>query len=343
MKPLFGIIGCGSIARFHFAGLKKAGAKIIHIADLEQKNALPYISEFNSRYSADYREVIENPDVTVVSVLTNAKSHYQICLEALEAGKDVICEKTLANNKQEAKNIVSAVKKSDSLFYTAFMKRFFPAYKKALELLPSLGYVFAAQVRTYQPWGDFFQTKELGNWDFVVPNYGGAILKCAGSHMLDMTMGLLGRPDSVYSNIDYVSGTNFDRKVSALLEYKSGMTIQFEASAHPLKKIGYERNAWDEFIEINGTAGRIRLITVMWDQPEKNPAILEYYSNNTETTTEFRFDRVNPFDIEMAEIVLSLENRTQIKPDVLDGYYVDALIDGIYKSHHSKRSVPLDW
>jgi len=343
MKPVFGIIGCGSISRFHFEGLRKAGAEIIHISDLNKAAALPYVNEFKSRYSADYRDLIKDPDVTVVSVLTNAKSHHRICLEALEAGKDVICEKTLANNSKESLEIVNAVKKSGRLFYTAYMKRFFPAYIKALEIIQSLGTLFSAQVRTYQPWGDFYQTDKLGDWDFVVPNYGGAILKCAGSHMLDMIMGLTGKPDRVYGHIDYVDGTLFDRKVVALLEFSSGMTVQFEAATHPLKKIGYERNAWDEFIEINGTEGRIRLSTVLWDQPMNNPAILEHYDNRMETSTEYRFDRVNPFDTEMAEIVHSLEKRIQIRPDVMDGYNVDALIESISKSHQSKKSISINW
>lgn len=343
METKFGIIGCGNISRFHFNGLQKAGVKIVHIADLKPEAAKPYVDKFKAEFSQDYKDVIKNPEVTAVSVLTSGKFHRQICLEALNSGKDVICEKTLADNPAEAYDIVQAVNKSSKLFFVSYMKRFFPAYKKALELIPALGHIFSVQVRTYQPWGNFYETEELGDWDFVFPSYGGAIMKCAGSHLLDTFMGLLGRPQAVYGHIDYVKNTKFDRKAIALFEYPTGLVVNFEAASHPLKKIGYERNAWDEFIEINGTNGRIKLSTVMWDQPENNPALLEYYDNSNETVTEFRFDSVNPFDIEMQEFVNCLHQRKQISPNVTDGFNVDVLIDAIKQSHHSKSSVKIDW
>ncbi len=339
----FGIIGCGNISRFHFNGLEKAGAKIVHIADLNENAAKPWVNRFKARFSNDYSEVIDNPEVSVVSVLTSGKFHHQICLDALAAGKDVICEKTLADNPGEAYDIVRATKSSGKMLFVSFMKRFFPAYKKAQELMPQLGHVFSAQVRTYQPWGNFYETTELGDWDFVFPNYGGAIMKCAGSHLLDAFMGLLGRPDSVFGHVDYVKDTKFDRKTTALFTYETGLVVNFEAASHPLKKIGYERNAWDEFIEINGTNGRIKLSTVTWDAPENNPALLEFYDNEAETCTEYRFDKVNPFDIEMAEMVKSLSERKPIQPDVIDGFNVDVLIDAIEKSHHDGKLVHINW
>ncbi len=343
MEPKFGIIGCGNISRFHFAGLKKASAKIVHIADINEASAKPYVDEFGAAFSKDYKEVVNNPEVNVVSVLTSGKHHHKICLDALEAGKDVICEKTLADTPDEAYDIVNAAKKSGQLFFVSYMKRFFPAYKKALEILPSLGHIFSAQVRTYQPWGNFYETEELGDWDFVFSSYGGAIMKCAGSHLLDTFLGLLGRPERVYGHIDYVKNTLFDRKAMALFEYSNGMAVNFEAASHPLTKIGYEKNSWDEYIEINGIGGRIKLSTVMWDQPENNPALLEHYDNKSETSTEYRFNKINPFDIEMEEIVQSLKERKQIQPDVTDGFNVDVLIDAIKKSHDAKKSIIIDW
>ena len=341
--PKFGIIGCGNISRFHFNGLEKAGAEITYIVDFNKKAAKPWVDKFNAKFSADYKDLINDPEVSVVSVLTSGKYHHQICLDALRAGKDVICEKTLADNPKEAYDIVQATRESNKILLVSFMKRFFPAYKKALALIPELGHIFSANVRTFQPWGNFYETTELGDWDFVFPNYGGAIMKCAGSHLLDAFMGLLGRPQAVSGYVDYVKNTRFDRKATAIFSYQSGLTVSFEAASHPLKKIRYERNAWDEYIEINGTGGRIKISTVTWDAPENNAALLEYYNNDNETLTEFRFDKVNPFDIEMAEMYDSLKNRKQMSPDVMDGFNVDVLIEAIEKSHNEKKRIEIDW
>jgi predicted dehydrogenase len=266
-----------------------------------------------------------------------------MCLAALEAGKDVVCEKTMTENASEAADLVRAVKNSTSLFFTAFMKRFFPATKKARELLPALGRLFSAQIRTYQPWGNYYEmsTEEIPAW--VFDKYGGAVMKCAASHLLDLTFSLLGRPESLYAYVDYIPESNFDRKVTALFEYQQGMVASFEAAVHPLQRIGYERNAWDEHIQINGVKGRLDLYFVQWDFPEHNPALLIHYDNETETSTEYRFPAVNPFDIEMAELASALDHREQIHPDVIDGFNVDYMIEMMAKSHQEKLSLKLDW
>lgn len=339
----FGLIGCGNIARFHFNGIEKAGGKVTYIVDINEEAAKPWIEKTGAIFSKEYMDLINSSEVDVVSILASARFHKEMCIAALEAGKDVICEKTMANTAEEAEEIVHTTMKTGRLFFTTYMKRFFPAVRKAKELLPRLGRVISAHVRSYQAWGDFFTTKELGWAQNVTRNYGGAVLKCAGSHMLDMTMFFLGRPEYVYAKTDYVENTDFDRKVTAIMEFNEGVTATFETMAHPLKMIGYERNSWDEKIEINGTGGRIEIFTVRWNTPENNGALLVHYDNNTGSSTEYRFDPVNPFDIEMEEIVRAVETRTQIHPDVVDGFNVDILIGAMKESNEKKSAVKIDW
>jgi predicted dehydrogenase len=344
MKPKFGVIGCGSISRFHFAGFEKAGIEVAHVSDVNEDAAKPYAEKFSAKFSKDYKELLADPDVTAVSVLTSGKFHREICLAAVEAGRHIICEKTMADNVSEAVEIVKAVKAADVLFFTAFMKRFFPAAKKAKELMASLGTIFSAQVRSYQGWGlNFFDMDSADEYRWILDSYGGAVVKCAGSHMIDMTLYLLGRPQSLYANIDYLGDSKFDRKATALFEYDSGMIAAFETTAHPLKRIGYERNSWDEFIQINGVNGRLELYTVQWDKPENNAPLLVHYDNEKETTAEYRFEPANPFDRQVAYFCDCIENRQQGNPDVIDGFNVDVIIETMTKSSSKKASVAIDW
>ena len=75
--------------------------------------------------------------------------------------------------------------------------------------------------------------------------------------------------------------------------------VNYETAMHSLKKIGFERNSWDEWIEITGVNGRLSLSTVLWDHAENNAALLVYYDNETQTSTEYRFAAEEPFDLEM--------------------------------------------
>lgn len=343
MEPKFGIIGCGNISRFHFGGLEKAGASIVHVADINEAAAAPYVKKYNVRYSKDYAELLADPEVTAVNVLTSSKTHKEICLAALRAGKDVVCEKTLTENAADSEELAKAARASGRLFYTAFMKRFFPAAIKAKELLPTLGRLYSAHVRANQMWGNYFELESDRGYEWILSSFGGAVVKCAGSHMIDMTMHMLGRPQSLYCNIDYVPNSRLDRKAEAIFEYEGGMTACFETTVHPLKKIGYERNSWDECIAIDGVCGRLELYTVMWDHPQNNGALLVHYDNEKETSTEYRFGAMNPFDDEMKFFCECLAERKQMGPGAVDGYNVDQVIETMFESSDRKASVALNW
>lgn len=345
MEPKYGIIGCGGISTFHFNGLEKIGAKVVHIADINEETAKPYVERFGSKFSTDYRKVIADPEVTVIAVLTGAKFHYEICLAALKAGKDVICEKTMTNNKHEAEELVRAAKASGKLLMSAYMKRYFPAVQAAKEIFPTLGTIFSTHVRAYQHWGNLFDPAVTPpDWVINAKSlYGGAILKMAGSHMIDLTQYFLGRPSALYAYVDHIPQTEIDRKATSIWEYENGMTVCFEAAGHPLNKIGYERNGWDERIEINGVNGRIELYFVLWNQPEKNAALLVYYDNEKGTSTEYRFDAINPFDEEVRYFHECLTHRIPGHSSVMDGYAVDVIIDTMAESARLRTPMTINW
>src|SRR3989304_6141319 len=98
MSVIAGVIGCGNISRFHFSGLEKAGAIVKWVCDLNEGCARPWADKFGARYTADYQEVIADPEVTLVDVTTISSVHKAICLAAIAAGEGGVCEKTLAAN-----------------------------------------------------------------------------------------------------------------------------------------------------------------------------------------------------------------------------------------------------
>lgn len=237
------MIGCGNISQFHFSGLEKYGADIKWVCDVNRDAAAPWAEKFNAKYTGDYREAIADPTVDAVFVTLPSRLHKEICLAAIDAGKAVVCEKTLAENAEDAWGIVRYAEKRGTLFYTSYMKRFIPAVEKAKELLPSLGTIISTHIRAYQCWGNlwdktptegFFHTPP-GGMSMVRKNYGGGILVCGGSHILDLTLFLLGRPHHLYATMFEPEGRDYDLRAAALMETDNGVA-HFEALAHPLKK-----------------------------------------------------------------------------------------------------------
>jgi predicted dehydrogenase len=345
-----GVIGCGGISRFHFSGLRKAGACVKWVCDLSEQAARPWAEQFGARYTADYRDIIADATVRVVDVTAVSSAHKAICLAAIEAGKAVICEKTLAENAADALQIVQAAVRKKTIFYTSYMKRFIPAMEKAKELLPSLGRILSTHIRAHQCWGDLWSKSPsggifhapAGGASVVRSRYGGGILVCGGSHILDLVLFFLARPRRLFASMHTPVGMDCDVQAAVLMETGNG-TVLFEALAHPLTRVGFLRDGWDERVEINGVNGRLDIYSSAWDQVDAKASMLVHYDNATGAATEYRYDPVSPFDRAMAFFCGNIERGVQGEQSPLTGYEVDNLISHINRSAELKQAVEVQW
>jgi predicted dehydrogenase len=342
-----GIIGCGNISRFHHEGYAKAGARIVHAADVRIEAAKAVADKYGAKASADDQAVLDDPEVDIVSVLTFASTHKEICLAAIAAGKGVVCEKTLTANAADSAEIARAAEKAGTFFATAYMKRYFPAMQKAKELLADMGQLMTIYARSWQPAGEAWTAPldpSQTNWPSpVVRNYGGGCLVCCGSHILDLLHWFGGRPSRIAGDLYVREGMDSDLQSNALLWFENGGIGHFEANWHPLAYAGYERNGWDERLEINAIGGRLDVYTVQWDHPENNGALLVHQDAKTGETTEYRYRAMNPFHAEMAEMIRRYEAGEQPMPSAWDGYVVDETIAQIMESSATKTVVEVKW
>ncbi len=335
-----GIIGCGGISRFHHEGYAKAGAQIVHVADARREAAEAVAARYGARASTDYCAVLDDPQVQLVSVLLPSSLHGQVCLAAIQAGKGVVCEKTLTDDAAESARVAQAAEKSGTFFMTAYMKRSFPAAQQARRLLDDMGEVVSLYARTWQPfdvlWDETLPADYTTHPSGVVRSYGGGVLVCGGSHILDLIHWFAGRPTQVSGQMRSREGLDFDVQANAMLWLPGGGIAHFEALWHPHRFAGYERNGWDERFEINTPRGRLDFYTVKWDQPEKNGALLVHQDAQTGRTTEYRYPALNPFHIEMAEVLRRFEAGEPGTPSAWDGYVVDELIATVTASAQQK-------
>jgi predicted dehydrogenase len=86
-------------------------------------------------YETDYRDLIARPDVQLVDVSTPGDTHKEVVLAALEAGKHVICEKPLANNLAEAREMLAAARKAGTVAVVNYNYRRVPAVQLAKRLI----------------------------------------------------------------------------------------------------------------------------------------------------------------------------------------------------------------
>lgn len=343
---MIGIIGCGGIARFHHEGYALAGARIAHVCDLRPDAVEATAAIYGARASSDYRAVIDDPDVRLVSVLTTAATHREICLAAIAAGKGVVCEKTLTDDPEASLEIARAAERAGVFCATAYMKRFFPAAQQAKALLAEMGEIISIHARSWQPWDLWTSglTDDLAvHPSAVVRRYGGGVLVCAGSHILDLLHWYGGRASAACGDLHVRDGMDFDIRASAQLWLEHGGIAHFEACWHPLAHAGYERNGWDERLEINAVRGRLDLYTVTWDRPERNGALLVHQDAASGRTTEYRYPAMNPFHAEMAEMLRRFAAGEAPSPSALDGYVVDETIAQIAASARQGQRLAIAW
>jgi predicted dehydrogenase len=350
MELNVGVIGCGNISRFHFDGLAKAKARVGWVCDINEQAARPWAQRLEARLTRDYREVLADRTVNVVDITTLSRLHKSICLEAIGAGKAIICEKTLAENADDALAIVREATQRQTLFYTSYMKRFIPAVQKAKQLLPALGRIISTHIRGHQCWGDlwsaapasgFFHTPP-GGQSSVRASYGGGILVCGGSHLLDLVCFLLGRPRRLYAEVCTPSDRDYDLRATALMHTDHGI-VHFEALAHPLDRIGFLRDGWDEQIEIIGTHGKLQIFSAQWDQVDLKASLLVHYDKASATSTEHRFDPVSPFERAIGFFCDNIRANNQGEQPRTSGYDVDELIAAVQLSSQTRQAVDVNY
>ena len=124
-----GIIGCGGIANGkHMRSLAKvADCEMVAFCDIIPERAEKALADFGApgaKAYTDYKELLKDPTIDVVHVCTPNRSHSFITVDALEAGKHVMCEKPMAINSAEAKKMLDAAKRTGKKLSIGYQTRF---------------------------------------------------------------------------------------------------------------------------------------------------------------------------------------------------------------------------
>jgi len=343
------IIGCGRIARHHLEGIERAGARVAWVSDLRPEAAADFAQRTGARVAADYRTALADPAVQAVCVTTITSAHQQVCLDAIAAGKAVICEKTLTEDPADSWAVVRAAETAGTPFFTNYMKRFLPAVEQAKTLLPSLGRIITTHVRCWQPWGDLWTEMPRegachtppGGMSELVRNNGGGVLLCGGSHVVDLMLHLVGRPSRVHAHVDVLPGRDYDVHAGALLTTANG-PVHLSVVAHPHARFGYERDGWDERIEILGTRGRLEICCPFWDQGAHKASLLIHDAADG-TRTEHRFAAGSPFARSVAAFCTAIAAGRQEPQSRLTGYEADEVLAAIARSGREDRTIAVPW
>jgi len=188
-----GIIGAGFARTTQIPGFKNCeGAQVVAIASAHREHAEEVAREFEIPHVADdWRGVIERDDVDLVSIVTPVVTHHEITLAALAAGKHVLCEKPMAMNSAEAREMMEGAREKGRLALIDHELRFLPGRLQMRELLRAgeIGKVKHAKL-TFRSDSRADPARPWNWWSDI--KQGGGALGAIGSHVIDGFRWLLG-------------------------------------------------------------------------------------------------------------------------------------------------------
>ena len=190
---LIGIIGTGGIAGGkHMPALSKLdGVEMTAFCDIEESKARRAAAKFGTagaKVYTNYKELLQDPEIDIVHVLTPNDSHAEITIAALEAGKHVMCEKPMAKKAADARAMLAAAKRSGKKLTIGYQTRQSAEsqYLKKVCKAGDLGEIYFARAnalrrRAVPTWGVFLDADKQG---------GGPLIDI-GTHALDLTLWMM--------------------------------------------------------------------------------------------------------------------------------------------------------
>jgi myo-inositol 2-dehydrogenase/D-chiro-inositol 1-dehydrogenase len=250
-KVKVGIIGSQFQADIHAASLQimPHEAEVVAVASPTPGNAAAFAKRFNiPRVFTDYREMLKERDIEMVSICAPNSLHAQMTKDIAAAGKHIICEKPLAMTIAEGEEMIAVAKRHGVLLMYGEELLFTPKYLKAKEMADAGAfgkiYLVKQSEKHFGPHSDWF-------WD--VNRSGGGAFMDLGCHGIAFSYWFLGRSPiaSVYCQMGthvHAQKTKAEDDCLCILEFANGATALIENS-------WARRGGMDDRIEVFGEAG----------------------------------------------------------------------------------------
>ena len=306
--------------------------------------------------TTDYRQITENPDIDIVHICSPNHKHRDALLLAMNAGKDIYCDKPVVADMDEAMDIEAALQGYDGITQVTFQNRFFPSALHAAELAQSgvLGEIL--QFRSVFLHSGSANPEAPLKWKLSAAA-GGGVVADLGSHAMDLVHAMVGDYAQVLSatKIAYA-----DRPVAgepgkrAQVDAEDLMLVTARMANGALGTIEATKLATgseDELrVEVHGAEGALRFNSML-------PSTLEYYDAKADDSsyggvrgwTKIDCGMRYPAPAAMLPGKVSIgwirahihslytfmdavHTRQPTSPDLAHGLYIQSLMDAVLRS-----------
>ena len=346
------IIGCGRIADMaHLPALSQMeDVRIKYACDLliekakEKQAAYPKIENIIT----DYNVALADEEVDAVFVLTPNYAHYTITMDALKAGKHVLCEKPITVNYALSLEMAEEAKKRGKILNIGVCNR----YQKSVEMLREWADSgkFGNIYHVYCSFRDFRNIPGLGGAFTTKSQSGGGVLIDWGIHFLDLILYVLGGAKVKTVTCDAYSEMAKDMKAYKYHGMWAEDTSNVENGTNDVEDLitGHIRTdkasisfngAWAQnihkfelFIDFMGDKGGARLTY---------GGKFEFYDGETLQTINPEYDIPNMYLCQDTAFIRSIETGVKDKNNIENILESMKLLDALYASADAKKEIQL--
>jgi predicted dehydrogenase len=223
-----GIIGYGGMASYHFKSLKDYQRLLVKgIFDLNPARSRAAQEEGLKAY-ASKEELLADPEIDLVLVATSNEVHKELSIEAMKAGKHVICEKPVTLCSKELEEIMEASRKYNKVFTIDQNRRtnkdFVLMKRKVEEGLIGEPYVIESRVEGSRGMPTGWRT---------IRKLGGGMMLDWGVHLIDQIMYMVHeKVVNVFCKMYSIEYTDVDDNFRLTMTFESGLTAHIEVSTN---------------------------------------------------------------------------------------------------------------
>jgi len=343
------IIGTGGMAGQHakkFSALK--GVTITAACDIDPARVEKFAREHGIPHTyTDHKKLLRQAPVDAVSVVTPDQYHCPITLDAIAAGKHVLCEKPLATNYPDAKKMADAARRKHIIHMVQFSYRSAAALQKARALIASgkLGRIVHFHAAYYQSWlptkiwGDW-RTTDAWLWRQSTAHGSKGVLGDIGVHIIDFATYPIGAGVKhlactlkTYTEIKGRTrrGYRLDANDTALIqcELDNGALGQIEATRWAT---GHANTLT---LTIHGTAGALRI------DLDKSYQTLDVCLGSDIHNARWKTLQLKPTPDNFARFIKSIRTGKNDQPDFARGAEIQNILDHCFLSHAKKSALSL--
>ena len=340
-KVKLGVIGAGAFSDYHLDGIRLAdNCEAIAVCDVDLEKAKRQAEKYkiDSVYQ-DYHELLAREDIEAVTLPLPDQVHKQITLDALRAGKHVLCEKPMALSLEDCKEMIDAAKETGKLLMVGQIGRYTPCFNKAIDMVNSgeigeLFFVESEYAHDYAPIGG------AGGWRVTPerhPVLGG------GCHAVDLLRRIAGNPEEVfaYANNKVLVDWPINDTTVAIMKFPNG-AIGKVFNSHGCKRRYTMRTV------VQGTKGTLifdnsnRDISIYMDEFRGEDGYFGSAQRNVEMRIEVQVNNHNT-EAEIKDFCQYLLNGEPVKTDGVEGASTVAVGLAIVESVETGLPVKVDY